>query len=144
VFDLKIRVQVEDCENDDLAEFMIPMSYKHEKVTLKKHDVFKLANPIKLERGGKLVSLLCSLCLKDLQGTNYDEHRWKKCLSVKTNNTSNVPKHLRTNHGNNKEVEAFLQPHVSAEQKHFETNLESQCSSSNITSKFPKINSMET
>jgi hypothetical protein len=43
----------EDCKNDNLDEFMFPMSYKHEKVTSKKHNVFKfyrkLAKPIKLE-----------------------------------------------------------------------------------------------
>jgi hypothetical protein len=73
----------EGCKNDNLDEFMIPMSYKHENVTLKKHNVFKfyrkLAKPIKLEREGKLKSLLCSLCLKELQGTNCDKHTWKKC-----------------------------------------------------------------
>jgi hypothetical protein len=64
----------EGCKKDNLDEFMIPMSYKHEKFTSKKHNVFKfyrkLAKPIKLEREGKLKSLLCSLCLKDIQGTN--------------------------------------------------------------------------
>jgi hypothetical protein len=71
----------EDCKNDNLDELMIPMSFKHEKVTSKKHNVFKLyrklAKPIKLEREGKLKSLLCSLCLKDLQGTNCDKYTWK-------------------------------------------------------------------
>ena len=28
----------EDCKNDSLDEFMIPMSYEHEKVTLEKHN----------------------------------------------------------------------------------------------------------
>jgi hypothetical protein len=137
----------EDCKNDNLYEFMIPMSYKHEKVTSKKHNMFKfyrkLAKPIKLEREGKLKSLLCSLCLKDLQGANCDKHTRKKCLSVDTNNTSNLLKHVKTKHENNKEVEAFLQPQVSAKRKRSETNLELQCSSSNIASMFPKIDSME-
>ena len=144
----------EQCE-DGLDEFMIPKKTKRRKITPKKHPVFKfyrkLVTPIQLERKGKLKSLLCSICLKDLQGTNCDDNTWKKYLSVDTENTSNLAKHLKTQHHDNPDVQAFLEPKIKKKRKQYEANL-SQCisssivkshRSSNLTGFFPKMDSME-
>ena len=125
----------EQCE-DGLDEFMIPNIIKPRKITSKKYPVFKfyrkLETPIQLERSGKPKSLLYSICLKDVQGTNCDENTWKKYLSVDTNNTSNIVKHLKTKHRDNPKVKAFLEPKIEKKRKLYEANLSCSSSSSKV------------
>ena len=46
----------------------------------------------------KKLGIICVLCAKELDDTNYDQWTWVNCARVVTNNTTNLPFHLENKH----------------------------------------------
>ena len=51
-----------------------------------------------LKQGRKKLGIICVLCAKVLDGTNYDQCTWVKCGRFITNNTTNLLYHLDIKH----------------------------------------------
>ena len=47
-----------------------------------------------LKQGRKKLVIICVLCAKELDGTNYDQCTWVKCARVITNNNTKLLCHL--------------------------------------------------
>jgi hypothetical protein len=64
-----------------------------------RHAVFgfyrQLVKPLK--QGRKKLGIVC-VCVKALEGTNYDQWTWLKCVRVFTNNTNNLLSHVEKKH----------------------------------------------
>ena len=127
-----------------LDELMVPVNIEYVRYTSQKHDVYKfyrrLKNAIKTKTGGTK-QMLCTLCLKGLQGTNCDEHSWKIALKKEESNTSNLMKHLKTKHKEDEEVKALLKP-ASDKKRKIMDSVDSSSSTVTITSMFPRVDSM--
>ena len=54
------------------------------------------------------MSIICVICAKVLNGTNYDHLAWVKCERVITNNTTNLLFHLENKHAGVASVKALV------------------------------------
>ena len=66
----------------------------------------QLSSPFK--QGRKKLGIICVLCAKELDDTNYDQWTWVNCARVVTNNTTNLPFHLENKHAGVASVKALV------------------------------------
>jgi hypothetical protein len=90
-------------------EFNIPNTVEHFRMG-GRHQVFgfyrQLVKPFKA--GRKNLGIICVLCVKALDGTDFDQWTWVKSARVFTNNTTNLLSHLEKQHADEPSVKDLM------------------------------------
>jgi hypothetical protein len=90
-------------------DFNIPTTVEHFRIG-GRHAVFRFYSQLvkPLKQGRNKLGILCVLCFKALDGTNFDQWTWVKCARVSKNNTTNFLRHFEKKHADVAIVKALL------------------------------------
>ena len=89
--------------------FNIPITVVHFRMG-GRHAVFVLYRQLArtFKQVNKKLGIICVLCTKALDGTNYYQWTWVKCENFTTENTTNLPCHLENKHAGVSSVKALV------------------------------------